>query len=189
MKIHTFDGAFELPGDSLAASGGYRNYIGKKVFTLYNTEMFANNGQRTRVARLSTFTIQDIKAKRGSHYVKMTLIGESTGRKYSKDVTFISQNVAGDIDGQHEDLFTSLFAWGNPLDMPGVRRANFSDVQKSIVRKGFTENEVKLALGEPTGHGEEKDTYTWVYNAPGRPYACVFFDKATKKVRNIKHLK
>ena len=189
MKIHTFTGAFELPGDSLAASGGYRQYVGKKVFTLYNTEMFAQDGQRTRVARLSTFTIKDIRAQRGTHYVKMTLTGESTGRTYTKQVTFQSHNVAGDIDGQREDLFTSLFAWGNPLSLPGVRQANFSDVQKSIVRKGFTENEVKLALGEPTGHGEEKDMYTWVYNEPGRPYACVFFDKATKKVRSISKLK
>lgn len=189
MKIHTFAGAFEMPSDSLAASGGYRNYVGKKVFTLYNTEMFAKDGQRTRVARLSTFTIKDIRAKRGSNYVKMTLIGESTGRTYTKEVTFVSQNVAGDIDGQREDLFSNLFAWGNPLTLSGVRQANFSDVQKSIVRKGFTENEVKLALGEPTGHGEEGNMYTWVYNEPGRPYACVFFDKTTKKVKSISKLK
>ncbi len=189
MKIHTFTGAFELPGDSLAASGGYRNYVGKKVFTLYNTEMFAQDGQRTRVARLSTFVIKDIRAQRGTHYVKMTLVGESTGRTYTKEVTFVSQNVAGDIDGQREDLFSSLFAWGNPLTLPGVRQANFNDVQKSIVRAGFTENEVRLALGEPTGHGEDRGMYTWVYNEPGRPYACVFFDKNTKKVKSISKLK
>jgi len=185
MKFHTFKGAFELPDDSLAASGGYRKYVGKTVFTLYNTEMIGQNGQRTRVARLSTFVIKDVKPQRGSHYVKMTLKGESTGRTYTKEVTFVSQNVAGDIAGQREDLFDNLFAWGNPLTLPGVRQANFADVQKSIVRAGFTEGEVKLALGEPTGHGEDGRVYTWVYNEPGRPYVRVTFDKATNKVKNI----
>lgn len=189
MKIHTFNGAFELPSDSLAASGGYRNYVGKTVFTLYNTEMFGQGGQRTRVARLSTFIIKDIRAQRGTNYVKMTLTGESTGRTYTKEVTFVSQNVAGDIDGQHEDLFDNLFEWGNPLTLPGVRKEHFTDVQKGIVRAGFTEGEVKLALGEPTGHGEEGSIYTWVYNDPTRPFVRVVFDKATNKVKSVSKLK
>ena len=189
MKIHTFKGAFELPSDSLAASGGYRNYVGKTVFTLYNTEMFGQNGQRTRVARLSTFIIKDIRAQRGTNYVRMTLTGESTGRTYTKEVTFVSQNVAGDIDGKHEDLFDNLFEWGNPLTLPGVRKEHFSDVQKGIVRAGFTEGEVKLALGEPTGHGEEGTIYTWVYNDPVRPFVRVVFDKATNKVKSVSKLK
>lgn len=186
-KIHTFKGAFELPADNLAASKGYSEYLGKTVFTLYNTEMFGSDGQRTRVARLSTFTIKDIRAQRATNYVKMVLVGKGSGKTYTKNVTFRSENVAGDIAGEREDYFYNLFASGDPLSMPGVRKENLQAVQKSIVRKGFTENEVKLALGEPSGRGEDQQGhYTWVYKYPDRPYACVFFDKRTKKVTSIK---
>ena len=186
MKIHTFKGAFEMPTDNMAASSAYKKYIGQEVFTLYSTNMVDASGKSTKVARLSTFKIRDIRVQRGTRYVKMTLQGMGTGKTYTKEVTFVSQDVSGDIDGTHEDLFTKLFASGNPAKMEGVQKAHLADIQKSIVRKGYTENEVKLALGEPSGHGEEGSFYTWTYKRPGQPYACVFFDKKTKRVMSIK---
>ncbi len=186
MAIHTFKGAFELPADNMAASSGYKKYIGKEVFTLYSTNMQDASGKTTKVARLSTFKIREIRVQRGTHYVKMTLQGMGTGKTYTKEVTFVSQDTSGDIDGTREDLFTKLFASGNPLKMEGVQKAHLADIQKAIVRKGYSENEVKLALGEPSGHGDEGTFYTWIYKNPGQPYACVFFDKKTKRVSSIR---
>ncbi|MBQ7509680.1 MAG: hypothetical protein IJT53_02050 [Prevotella sp.] len=186
MRIHSFKGAFELPADNMAVSSAYKKYIGQEVFTLYSTTMQDASGKTTKVARLSTFKIRDIRVQRGTHYVKMTLQGMGTGKTYTKEVTFVSHDVSGDIDGTREDLFTKLFASGNPLKMEGVQKAHLADIQKSIVRKGYSENEVKLALGEPSGRGEESAFYTWVYKNPGQPYACVFFNKKTKRVASIK---
>lgn len=186
MKFHTFRGAFELPADNMAASGAYKEYIGKEVYTLYSTAMQTPGGSTTKVARLSTFKIRDIRAQRGTNYVKMTLQGLGSGKTYTKQVTFVSQDVSGDIAGTHEDLFSNLFAYGNPLNMPGVRKENMPDIQKGVVRKGYTENEVLLSLGEPTGKGEEGQFYTWTYKNVNRPYVCVYFNKKTKMVNSIK---
>lgn len=187
MIFHTFKGAFELPADNMAASSLYKKYIGQEVFTLYTTSMDDSHGRTANVARLSTFRIKDIRAQRGTNYVKMTLTGTGSGREYVKKVTFKSESVVGDIAGQHEDYFFNLFATGNPLKMQGVKKEHIGDIQKSIVRVGYSENEVKLALGAPTGNGQDDyGHYTWVYNSPGKPYACVYFDKHTKLVTGIK---
>jgi hypothetical protein len=186
MIIHTFKGAFELPADNMAASSLYKKYVGQEVFTLYSTTMESAQGKTTSVARLSTFRIKDIRAQRGTNYVKMTLTGTGSGREYVKQVTFKSESVIGDIAGQHEDYFFNLFATGNPLKLEGVKKEHIADIQKSMVRVGYSENEVKLALGEPTGKGQEGNYYTWTYKHPGKPYACVYFDKKTKLVTSIK---
>ena len=186
MIIHTFKGAFELPADNMAASSLYKKYVGQEVFTLYSTTMESAQGKTTSVARLSTFRIKDIRAQRGTNYVKMTLTGTGSGSEYVKQVTFKSESVIGDIAGQHEDYFFNLFATGNPLKLEGVKKEHITDIQKSMVRVGYSENEVKLALGEPTGKGQEGNYYTWTYKHPGKPYACVYFDKKTKLVTSIK---
>ena len=186
MIIHTFKGAFELPADNMAASSLYKKYVGQEVFPLYSTTMESAQGKTTSVARLSTFRIKDIRAQRATNYVKMTLTGTGSGREYVKQVTFKSESVIGDIAGQHEDYFFNLFATGNPLKLEGVKKEHITDIQKSMVRVGYSENEVKLALGEPTGKGQEGNYYTWTYKHPGKPYACVYFDKKTKLVTSIK---
>jgi len=186
MIIHTFKGAFELPADNMAASSLYKKYVGQEVFTLYSTTMESAQGKTTSIARLSTFRIKEIRAQRGTNYVKMTLTGTGTGRDYVKQVTFKSESVIGDIAGEHEDYFFNLFATGNPLKLEGVKKEHIADIQKSMVRVGYSENEVKLALGEPTGKGEEGKYFTWTYKHPGKPYACVYFDKKTRLVTSIK---
>ena len=187
-KIHTFRGAFEMPADNMAASSAYKKYIGRVVYTKYSSVFTDGSGRPTKASRLSTFEIMDVRAQRGTHYVKMTLRGLGSGKTYTKEVTFVSQDVSGDIDGTHEDLYDNLFAEGNPLKIPGVNKAHLSDIQKGVVRAGFSEAEVKLALGEPSGGGDmDANTYTMVYKDPGKPYACVFMDKKTKKVKSIKH--
>ena len=186
MIFHTFKGAFELPADNMAASSLYKKYIGQEVFTLYSTTMESAQGKTTSVARLSTFRIKDIRGQRGTNYVKMTLTGTGSGREYVKLVTFKNESVIGDIAGQHEDYFFNLFATGNPLKLEGVKKNHIADIQKSIVRVGYSENEVMLALGEPSGKGQDGNYFTWTYKHPGKPYACVYFDKKTKLVTSIK---
>jgi hypothetical protein len=186
-KIHTFRGAFELPADNMAASAAYRKYIGLEVFTKYPTVFNDASGKPVNMGRLSTFKIMDVRAQRGTHYVKMTLRGLGSGKTYTKQVTFVSHDVSGDIAGTHEDLYDNLFTAGNPLDIPGVEKAHLLDIRKGVVRAGFSEAEVTLAMGEPTSRGDvSNELYSWVYKNPAMPYACVFFNKNTKKVRSIK---
>ena len=186
MKFHTFRGAFEMLGDGQAPSSSYKRFIGTTVFTLFNTDMVNANGQKTKVARLSTFKVKSIRAQRGTDYVKMTLIGNSSGTEYTKEVTFKNKNVAGEPNKQYENYFHDLFAQGNPATMEGVRQANLKDVQKGLVRVGYSENEVRLALGKPSTLGQTSDNqYTWVYNYPGQPYTCVVFNPKTRKVAKI----
>ena len=117
----------------------------------------------------------------------MTLRGVGSGREYTKQVTFNSTSVTGDIAGQHEDYFFNLFANGNPLKIEGVKKNHLSDIQKSIVHTGYTEAEVKLAMGEPTGQGEDNNGHLiWTYNNPGRPYVAVYFDSKLRLVTSIK---
>jgi hypothetical protein len=188
MKFHTFRGAFELPADNMAASSAYKKFIGREVYTKYASVFTDQNGKPTKAARLSTFKIMGVRVQRGTHYVMMTLRGLGSGKTYTKEVTFVSQDVSGDIAGTHEDLYDNLFAEGNPLNIPGVQKEHMVDIQKGLVRAGFTEAEVLLALGEPSGRGEiDGKTYTMVYKHIGQRYACVFLDKKTHKVKSVKH--
>ena len=188
MKFHTFRGAFELPADNMAASSAYKKFIGREVYTKYASIFTDQNGKPTKAARLSTFKIMGVRVQRGTHYVMMTLRGLGSGKTYTKEVTFVSQDVSGDIAGTHEDLYDNLFAEGNPLNIPGVQKEHMVDIQKGLVRAGFTEAEVLLALGEPSGRGEiDGKTYTMVYKHIGQRYACVFLDKKTHKVKSVKH--
>lgn len=186
-KLHAFRGAFELPADNMAASSVYKKYVGQVVFTKYSSVFNDDHGKPAKVARLSTFKIEDVRAMRGTHYVKMTLRGLGSGKTYTKEVTFVSHDVSGDIDGTHEDLYDKLFGVGNPLNMSGVKKEHMADLQKGIVRAGFSEQEVKLALGNPSGGGTvDSRTYTMVYKHVGQPYVCVFMDRKTQKVKSIK---
>lgn len=186
MVIHTFKGAFELLSDNMAASKVYQKYIGQEVYTLFSTAMADANGRTAQVARLSTFVVKDVQAVRGRKTVKLTLRGVGSGREYTKEVMIRSASVIGDIDGQHEESFSNLFAMGNPLKLDGVKKEHMNDIQKSIVRIGYSENEVRLALGEPTHKGSDDKHLTWVYNNPGRSYVCVYFDSSLHLVTSVK---
>jgi hypothetical protein len=186
MVIHTFKGAFELLSDNMAASKVYQKYIGQEVYTLFSTAMADANGRTAQVARLSTFVVKDVQTVRGRKTVKLTLRGVGSGREYTKEVMLRSASVIGDIDGQHEESFSNLFAMGNPLKLDGVKKEHMNDIQKSIVRIGYSENEVRLALGEPTHKGSDGKHFTWVYNNPGRSYVCVYFDSSLHLVTSVK---
>jgi hypothetical protein len=184
---HTFEGSFELIEESDSPDKMYQKYVGNNVFTLLDTRMELPDGMTVNIPRLTGFTIVAVHAMPENRYVKMTL--QKEGREYVKYVTFERESVVGDIAGESEDYYFSLFASGNLGQVEGVREQNMDDIRKHIVREGFNEAEVRLALGEPDGHGRTnaKGLYTWVYkSALSRNNCTVFFDASTKKVKYIK---
>lgn len=187
---HTFDGSFELINDNMSVDKEYGEYRGKVVYTLRRTDMTDSQKLRVRVARLSVFTISDVQKMPNSKYVRLTLTGTGSGNKYYKLVSMNGDsNVTwdADTDAPQEDVYSNLFAEGDPSKFPGIRKKNYMDIQKGIVRKGFTEQEVKLALGEPDVKGNAKNgVFTYTYNStPSQSRSEVFFDATTKKVLRI----
>lgn len=82
------------------------------------------DGEQVRIARLSSFTIVRIQPQSNTNYVKMTLKSLSSGNEYTKQVTFVNDNVTGDIDGYKEDYYNYLFNAGtaNLSKIPAERR-------------------------------------------------------------------
>ena len=94
-------------------------------------------------------------------------------------------DVTGDIDGKKEDYFGYLFAMG-----AGIKRET-SQAARAAIRQGrvivgMTEDEVRLALGEPdnTALGEN-GRFDWIYKRTSK-LLIVQFDGRTGKVINYK---
>jgi len=180
---HTFEGSFELLGDQAILDRKYDDFVGRKVFTLYRTEMTDTLGNKKMFERLSNFVIKKMHVIKGTPFVRMTLLND--GVEYQKQVSFQSTNVAGEIGGMREDFYYTLFASGNLGDVKGVRKENLHDIRNAVVRVGFNEQEVKLALGNPDATGTTaKGMYTWTYLS-GTP-CTIYFDKNTKMVKYLK---
>jgi hypothetical protein len=183
---HIFRHSFNLESDNEAADNEYGKYLGKTLYTNYVTKMLDTLGIAHNIKRLDRFTVKKIRAKVGTNYVKMTLV-DRHGQTWTKDVTFVQEDVAGDIDGRREDYFYTLFTYQNVEK--DINPKHMDDISKRIVRPGFTEAEVRLALGEPDGHGSAAggSVYTWTYNSVLNARQCtVFFWKKTKRVRSVK---
>jgi hypothetical protein len=159
----------------------YNNYVGKKVYTFYNTKMRNSIEQTVSVVRLSTFTIKDIYRLGDSNTVTLTLKGEKTGETYTKEVSLNNSRVNGS-----EEVLDELFVEGDPEKIEGIDKKNLPLIQQQKVKKGFTEAEVRLALGEPTDVSRiTADHYQWLYQSKdGRrsPFRTVKFSYRTKKV-------
>ena len=183
---HTFEGSFDLLSDSALADKEYDKYIGRKVFTLYKTDMKLEDGTNESIPRLTGFEIKAMHVLGGTHYVKMTL--DRDGKLYTKQVTFQQESVIGDLAGEHEDYYFNLFASGNVGAIKGVRKEHMNDIRQGIVRKGFNEAEVKLALGNPNRTLKtKKTTYSWVYpSAKNGSYSVVTFSLKNKEVLFVK---
>ena len=182
LKPHTFEGSFQLLDDRMAVSEDlYNAYVGKKFYTFFNTKMRNAREQTVTVMRLSTFTINDIYRLGDSNTVTLTLKGEKTGEVYTKEVALNRTR-----DNNSEDVLSELFVEGDPEKIDGVDKKNLTFIQRQQVKKGFTEAEVRLALGEPTDVSRiTADHYQWVYQAKddkSRPFRIVKFSYKTKKV-------
>lgn len=178
---HTFAGSFEMMSET-KMSEQYKQYIDKEVFTLYSTLM-SRGHESIEIPRLTTFTIKGIEEIIGDGHVRLSL--EREGQMYYKIVTFKNENSG--FSSQREDFYHSLFASGNIAAVKGVRESNMADIQKSIVRNGFNEAEVKLALGEPTARTKvNKGLYTWEYRGElGKNRYTVYFDAKNKTVKHV----
>ena len=182
LKPHTFEGSFQLLDDRMAVSQDlYNAYVGKKVYTFFNTKMLNSKEQVVNVVRLSPFTVNDIYRLGDSNTVTLTLKGEKTGEVYTKEVALNRTR-----SNNSEDVLSELFVEGDPEKIEGVDKKNLTFIQRQQVKKGFTEAEVRLALGEPTDVSRiTADHYQWVYQAKddkSRPFRVVKFSYRTKKV-------
>lgn len=161
---YAFYGSFELLDANVAAASEYAKYIDQEVYTKYRTTMENENGEKVNIPRLSSFVIKKIEVVSESKYVKMTLSSIASQEVYTKLVTFVNDNVMGDIDGYREDYFAYLFGTG-AADLKNVSKANLKAVQEGRIAKGFNMTEVKLAKGEPNRTAKASNgRVDWIYN-------------------------
>lgn len=108
-----FGSSFELADANLELSAEYSGYIGRKVYTRYDTKMVNAAGDQVSVVRHTNFEITAIMTQNNTNYVKMTLRNLKSGELYVKEVTFVNDDVAGDIDGYKEDYYNYIFLEGS----------------------------------------------------------------------------
>ena len=177
---HLFAGSFELLDAIMAVSQNLAKYVGEKVYTKYSTDMISRGDGKERVlrvARLTSFTIENLVPKNNSSYVTLTLKDVETRRVYFKDVTFTNvDNVTGDIDGRREDYFGYLFAMGEGKSRVTSQAARAAINQGRVILN-MSEDEVTMAVGEPNNTVERAGGYhDWIYNRSGGKLLVVKFD-------------
>ena len=186
MKVHTFNGSFVMADDNLAVRPLYQKYQGQEVYTLLATNVEHAGLGTVRLPRLTQLTIRKIRSQSKSEYAKVTLYDEVTGDTYTKDVLFVNKNRIGVDDGQRDMYVDNIFALGNPHKMKGVRQENWKDLKDGTVRKGFTSDEVLVALGNPTSTGKSGVNTVWFYRGADAKYARkVVFNGKTMKVISV----
>lgn len=182
-----FAGSFELIDANMAVSSDYATYVKKVVHTKYATNMQTKGDGKDRtvkVPRLTEFTIEEIKPNSNTNYVTLTLKDNESRRIYYKDVTFVNDNVAGDIDGYKEDYFGYLFAMGEGK-LRNTSVATRAMIRQGRVAPGFSEEEVEMALGEPDRTASANNgRYDWIYRR-SKSWLIVQFG-ANKKVVGVK---
>lgn len=185
MIVHTFDGSFKLADDNLSVHPLYQKYVGNVVYTLANTTFTTADNLSVSLPRLTPLTVKKVRSQRGSEYAKMTLCDE-TGKTYTKDVLFSNKNRIGVEDPQSKYFVENIFALGNPTTMKGVRQNFLDDMRKGIVRRGFSADEVRLALGSPSSTGKAGVSTVWYYKTPsGSVSKKIYFNSKTMKVTKI----
>lgn len=180
---NTFYGAFEMADANVSAPNEYAKYVGKSVHTKYATKMNNKADKVVPVRKFSNFIIKGIQPSGNSNYVKMTLCSAVTGLLYTKQVTFINENVAGDIDGYKEDYYNYLFGSGY-VGKKGVSKAHWTAIQKGRAMKGMNKGEVRMAKGDADKVVESHNgSVLWAYNDG----TVVKFNKAGKAISVAKH--
>lgn len=180
---HAFQGSFQLLADRMAVSAELQPWIGKTVFTAYETDMLDEKERHQKIGKLSTFVITDMFRMGDGDIVSLTLKGKKSGKTYTKQVSVTNTKVTG-----KEEVLNELFLEGDPNNTEGVRAANMSLIQQGKVKAGFTEAEVRMALGEPSEITRVVGgSYEWVYQYDdvNRPYRAVKFSNRTKKVTSV----
>lgn len=186
MIVHTFDGAFKLADDNLTDHPLYKKYLGQEVYTLIPTTVKDANSNSVRLPRLTPLVMRKIRSQSGSEYAKVTLYDKESNKTYTMDVLFVNKNRIGVTDNQREKYVDNLFALGNPKNMKGVREENWSNLVNGVIRTGYTANEVRLAMGAPTGTGKSGGYTAWYYRRDAGNIAMkVLFNSKTMRVVKI----
>ncbi len=185
MIFHNFDASFKLADDNLSVHPLYQKFIGKEVYTLLNTDFKDDKGMTVRLPRLTVLTVKKIRSQSGSEYAKVTLCDNASGDTYTKDVLFTNKNRIGVEDTQREGYVDNVFAIGNPLKMKGVRQNVMKDLKNGTVRRGFSTDEVRVALGNPSSTGKSGANTVWYYHHTGKGSKKVFFNSKTMKVVRV----
>lgn len=186
MIVHTFDGSFKLEDDKMTDHPLYKKYYGQEVYALMDIPVKDAYGTTVRLPRLSLLTIQKIRSQSKSEYAKVTLYNADDGKTYTKDVLFVNKNRIGTEDRQRDEYVDNLFGLGNPRKMKGVREANWADLKNGVVRRGFTDAEVRVALGNPSATGKSGANTLWSYrSASGSVVKKVYFNSKTMQVVRV----
>lgn len=181
-KEHSFRDIFMLMADRREVSPTLRQWVNKTVYTMLETSMKDENERDVRVQRLSVFRVTDIYGFDDTNKVTLTLVGQTSGKTYTKEVSLADSRASG-----REEVLATLFVEGDPENLPGVRKANMNAIRQGNVQQGFTEAEVRLALGEPSDITRPLNgQYQWVYQYidTGRPFRSITFSVRTHTVRN-----
>ena len=162
---HLIRKAFILPDDKALAAGIYAPYIGKKIYTKYNTLMKLADGAEISVDRLTTFIIRSMVALPNTSRACVTLYNIEEGTILTKEVQMENTSITGDIDGQHEDYFKYLFGDGDFWEGKKVTQPRRQLIRQGKVEKGFTQEEVLMSKGKPQRRYKANGGQThWVYN-------------------------
>lgn len=179
-----FAGSFRLTDDNMAVSADYRQYLNKTIYTKYATSMesLGDGKMRTvKVPRLTEFIIDEMTPRHNSNYVRLRLRESETRRVYFKDVTFVNENVAGDIDGYKEDYFGYLFGVGAGK-LQRTSLTTRTAIREGRVIVGMSEEEVELAVGVPDRTASSSNgRYDWIYKRTNS-WLIVQFDKTGKVI-------
>lgn len=182
LRQHSFRDVFELLDDKMAVSADLRTYIGQTVYTMLESLMRDEKEQLVKVPRLSTFVVEDMYSLGGKNNITLKLRRPTTGKLYTKDV-ILEQLSSTD----RTELFRVLFALGDPATLPNISKSHMTAIQQGKVMQGFTEEEVRLALGEPSEIEPTRNgIYRWKYQYTdtGRPFHSITFKASTRRVSN-----
>ena len=164
-QAHLIRKAFVLPDDKELAAGIYAPYIGKKIYTKYNTLMIQKDGTETSVDRLTSFTIRNMTATANGSRVRVTLYNMEDGAQLTKEVVMVNKSVTGDIDGQREDYFNYIFGEGDIWEGKKISEDHRKLIRQGKVKKGFTQNEVLMSKGNPQRRYKNRNgQMQWVYS-------------------------
>ncbi|MCH5309085.1 MAG: hypothetical protein J1E58_04415 [Prevotella sp.] len=177
-----FGGSFELVDDIMAVNAyNYKTIIGRTVHTKIKTTMLnETTKQQQGIPRLAEYTVEEFTPHKADHLYTVKLKNTTLGTYFYKDIAF---------DGKHGDdesnQFGYIFAPG-----PGKEIQTTEESRKLIragqINPGFSEDEVMLAVGEPTSvvNGPQ-GIHTWTYNQGGGKQLIVDFD-GTNTVTDVK---
>ncbi|MBQ8655759.1 MAG: hypothetical protein IJ527_01660 [Prevotella sp.] len=182
---HVFANSFDLISGTEEVSGDIAQYVGKVVYSkiaMAMTTKGAGKEREVQVPRLTEFKIDAIYPITNSQYVTLALVETESRRQYTKDVTFEHISIIGDVDGQQEAYFGTLFGIGEGK-LRNTTTATRALIRAGRVAVGMTEDEVLLSVGEPDSTASSSNgRYDWIYKRSNGKLLIVQFGKTGKVI-------